>query len=129
MISVDTNIIIRLLTRDNEQQYKKAYVVFEKENVFISETVLLESEWVLRYAYKFSREQVGEAFLLLLGLSNIHVTNPVAVHVAVQWHLRGLDFADAIHLAMSQHCQKMLTFDLKFVKKAKDISSCLVSRP
>ena len=129
MVSVDTNIIIRLLTRDNEQQYKKAYIVFEKENVFISETVLLESEWVLRYAYKFSREQIGEAFSLLLGLPNVHVTNSVAIHMAVHWHIGGLDFADALHLAVSQHCHKMVSFDVSFSKKAKGLSSCLVSIP
>jgi len=129
MISVDTNVIIRLLTRDDEQQYKKAYGVFQKEDVFASDTVLLESEWVLRYAYKFSREQIADAFSRLLGLPNVYVANSVAIHAAIQWHAKGLDFADALHLVMSQHCHRMVSFDVDFIKRAKDLSSCPVSLP
>lgn len=127
MISVDTNVIIRLLTRDDEKQYKRAYGAFLKEDVFVPDTVLVESEWVLRYAYKFARERIAGAFSNLLGLPNVHVANPVAIHAAIQWHAKGLDFADALHLSASQHCQRMASFDADFIKKAKHLSSCPVS--
>ena len=129
MISVDTNVIVRLLTHDDEQQYKRAYGVFRKGDVFVSDTVILESEWVLRYAYKFSREQIGDALSRLLGLPNVYVTDPVVIHTAIQWHATGLDFADALHLAASRHCHGMVTFDAEFVKQAKGISTCPVSLP
>jgi len=53
MIAIDTNIIIRFLTHDNERQYKKAFSVFNSQEIFIPDTVILETEWVLRYAYSF----------------------------------------------------------------------------
>jgi predicted nucleic-acid-binding protein len=48
MIAVDTNIIIRLAMRDDEAQYQKVIVLLN----FISRTVQLETEWVLRSRYK-----------------------------------------------------------------------------
>ena len=53
MIAVDTNIIIRFLTHDDNLQYKKAFSIFNTQEVFIADTVILETEWVLRYAYEF----------------------------------------------------------------------------
>ena len=51
---VDTNIIVRLLTHDDPGQAAKADAAIQKDHLFISDTVLLETEWVLRYAYGFS---------------------------------------------------------------------------
>ena len=51
MIAIDANIIVRLLTKDDDKQYQKAYRLFEQHPIFISETVILETEWVLRFAY------------------------------------------------------------------------------
>lgn len=44
MISVDTNIIIRFLTQDDAKQYKKAFSIFNTQEVFISDIVILETE-------------------------------------------------------------------------------------
>lgn len=44
MIAIDTNIIVRFLTRDDEKQYKKAYTVFQQNEIFIPDTVVLETE-------------------------------------------------------------------------------------
>ncbi|MCP5410517.1 MAG: PIN domain-containing protein, partial [Chromatiaceae bacterium] len=51
MIGVDTNVLVRLLTRDDEAQFRKALKLFQQEEIFIPKTVFLETEWVLRYAY------------------------------------------------------------------------------
>ena len=53
MIAVDTNIVVRLLTRDEELQFQKALILFQNHDVFIPDTVVLESEWVLPYTYDF----------------------------------------------------------------------------
>lgn len=65
MISVDTNIIVRFLTHDDDKQYKKAFKIFNSNEIFIADTVILETEWVLRYAYKFSSENICNAFINL----------------------------------------------------------------
>ena len=69
MIAVDTNVIVRLLTKDDERQYEISWRLFKDYEVFISDTVILETEWVLRYAYKFTPSQIHQAFLNLFGLT------------------------------------------------------------
>jgi len=54
MTAIDTNIIVRFLTRDNQKQFTKAKEVFSQQKLFIPDTVILESEWVLRFAYHFT---------------------------------------------------------------------------
>lgn len=129
MVVVDTNIIVRLLTQDDELQYQKSREIFRTQNVFITDTVILETEWVLRFAYKFKSVEICAAFRKLFGLSNVHLSNASLVFQALQWHESGLDFADAFHLSQSQNHADFYTFDEKFVKKAKGLSTCEVKVP
>lgn len=129
MVAVDTNILVRFLTCDDKRQFKKALALFENHDVFIPDTVILESEWVLRYAYSFTSDTIRNAFTKLFGLSNVHVTNPTLVAQAIQWHEHGLDFADALHLALSQQYEQFFTFDSKLVRKAKGLCTCSVLKP
>jgi len=129
MISVDTNIIVRLLTGDDHDQAEKAHILFKKSEVFIPETVILESEWVLRYAYGFGVVEIHAAFCNLFGLPNIILPTPHRIQEALVWYSDGLDFADALHLASSQQCKSLFTFDHKFVSKAQGLSKCTVKEP
>jgi len=123
MIAIDTNIIIRLLTRDDVKQYEKAYTLFKKHYVFMGDTVILETEWVLRFAYEFTPTQIAEAFITgLFCLVNVHISQPMVVTQAIGWHQQGMDFADALHLASSQQLKKFYTFDKKFQASAKLIT-------
>jgi predicted nucleic acid-binding protein len=45
------------------------------------------------------------------------------------WHEQGLDFADALHLASSGSLTELITFDSKFIKRAKGLSACHVRLP
>ncbi|MEQ8969176.1 MAG: type II toxin-antitoxin system VapC family toxin [Coleofasciculus sp. C1-SOL-03] len=105
MIAVDTNVVIRLLTQDDELQFNKSVDIFRKYDVFIPDTVILETEWVLRFAYKFKPTDICKGLRNLLGLPNVHVGNASLIAQVIQWHENGLDFADAFHLAQSQHCE------------------------
>ncbi len=69
MISVDTNIVVRLLTGDDPEQHQKAVGLFGQKTVFLPDIVILETAWVLRHAYGFDRLAVVSAFRKLLGLS------------------------------------------------------------
>ena len=129
MISVDTNIVVRLLAKDDLDQFQRSSEIFSTQEVFIPDTVILETEWVLRYAYGFEPGQINDAFRKLLGLTNVHLRDAAVVALAVDWYENGIDFADALHLAQSQHCQKMLTFDRRFVNRAKQITTCPVRVP
>jgi predicted nucleic-acid-binding protein len=129
MISVDTNIVVRLLAKDDLDQFHRSSEIFSTQEVFIPDTVILETEWVLRYAYEFEPGQINGAFRKLFGLTNVHLRDATEVALAIEWHEDGIDFADALHLAQSQHCQQMLTFDRRFVNSSKQITTCPVRVP
>jgi predicted nucleic-acid-binding protein len=119
VVGVDTNLIVRLLTRDDEPQFQRAEKVFQQEQVFIADAVLLETEWVLRYAYGFGCKEIGQAFDRLLGLANVHVRDVDTLHRVLELHRQGLDFADAMHLETSPACSAFLSFDRSFVRRAQ----------
>ena len=130
MTAVDTNIIIRFLTEDDQKQFIKAKQLFSKKKLFIPDTVLLESEWVLRFAYHLSPLEINNAFTALLGLPNVMADNPMQLIQTLKMHKDGFDFADALHLAKSQpHASNFLTFDKQFIKIAKDKGNYKVRKP
>jgi predicted nucleic-acid-binding protein len=129
MISVDTNILIRLLTKDDQSQYKKAFSLFKKENIYIPTTVVLETEWVLRYAYNFTSSNIISAFRSLFGLPNVELEDPIEMAQALEWNKQGMDFADALHLTKSKGTDKFITFDKKLISKAKKLTDILTGLP
>jgi predicted nucleic-acid-binding protein len=118
LYAVDTNIVVRLLTRDHEEQYQIAANIFEQESIWLIDTVMLETEWVLRKLYHFEKTKIIQALRYLLGLSNVIVENVLVLNNALTWSEQGLDFADALHLAKSYPAHRFLTFDEKFAKKS-----------
>ncbi|MDD5307017.1 MAG: type II toxin-antitoxin system VapC family toxin [Deltaproteobacteria bacterium] len=129
MIAFDTNVVVRFLTRDDEAQFQKAYALFSSRDVFLCETVLLETEWVLRHAYTFPPAAIRDALRNLTALPNVRVSDPTRVALAIDWHEKGLDFADALHLAGSQHAESMATFDRKFIERASGLGTCPAVTP
>ena len=121
--------MVRFLTHDNEDQYQKAYKLFNDHDVFIADTVILETEWVLRFAYNFETQQIADALTKLFGLPNVHINHPSLLAQAIAWYLQGLDFADAFHLATSQQCKTFFTFDKKMINASKNIDTCEVLAP
>jgi len=92
--------------------------------VFIPDTVILETEWVLRHAYDFPKEKITAALILVFGLPNVHVHQAETIASVIDWYKQGLDFADAFHLAGSQHTESIKTFDQHFAKRAVGLSVC-----
>jgi predicted nucleic-acid-binding protein len=123
MIAVDTNVLIRLLTKDDPDQAKRAAKLFGENEIFIPKTVMLETEWVLRHAYGIDREGISGAFQRLIGLSNVKMEDPRAVGLAVSWYGDGLDFADALHLASSREAAEFATFDQTLLRKSRQVTS------
>ena len=120
MRAVDTNIVVRYLTGDQPEQAARARDVFRAGQVFVSTTVLLESDWVLRGVYGFTATDVAAALRALAGLPAVAVENPVLLGQALDRTARGMDFADALHLGAAARCESMLTFDQQFIRAAAD---------
>ena len=66
MIGIDTNLLVRLFTNDDVKQARYAEKLIENNIVFISKSVLLETEWVLRYTYELGPDIILKAFEGLL---------------------------------------------------------------
>ncbi|MEW6500223.1 MAG: type II toxin-antitoxin system VapC family toxin [Thermodesulfobacteriota bacterium] len=129
MIAVDTNVLVRLLTRDDEEQFRKAFALIARNEIFIPESVILETEWVLRYAYDFPPAAIHDALAKTLGLPKVKTARPGVVAQAIDLARQGLDFADALHLAASHECSEFATFDAAFIKRAKGLTDCKVRKP
>lgn len=123
MIAIDTNVVVRFLTRDDPGQAGRAKALLTVEPVFLSKTVLLESEWVLRSGYRLARDAIAAAFRGLLGLPGATVEDPPAVMQALDWYEGGLDFADALHLASGGPAGRFATSDEPLARRAKTLSN------
>ena len=122
MVAVDTNIIVRLLTNDDARKARKVLALFGSEEIYIGKTVLLETEWVLRYSYALSQASIVAALRNILGLPKVSVETPEQVAIALAWCEKGLDFADALHLAGSYPVRRFATLDKKLAKRGRAIT-------
>jgi predicted nucleic-acid-binding protein len=129
LIAVDTNIVVRLLTRDDAAQFEGAARCFAESEVLIPTSVLLETVWVLESVYAFEGNKIGAALRGLLGLPRVHAADAEAFALALDWYEKGLDFADALHLATSHGAVEFRTFDRNLVKGALGLGSCPVMEP
>ena len=71
MLGIDTNVLVRFLVRDDEAQFERARKLIKRETsrgepVFISQLVLLETEWVLRSRYGGTKTEISTAISALL---------------------------------------------------------------
>ena len=120
MVAVDTDVVVRLVTQDHPAQSARAIAVFRTERVRIAKTVLLESSWVLSYAYGLDDKAIARVLRGLAGLPNVELEDERAVAEALGAMDRGLDFADALHLRASSPCEELLTFDdRRFARRAR----------
>ena len=123
MLAVDTNLIVRLVINDDPQQVERAVKVFQSRAIFIPKSVLLETEWVLRYSYSLDRATIERSIHNIIRLPNVTVEDEGQVSRALSWYADGIDFADALHLASSAGARRFMTFDEKFVKRSKRLTS------
>src|SRR5712691_5958794 len=126
MLAVDTNIVVRYLTRDHPQQARRAKQLIDDNDVFVATTVLLETEWVLRSAYGQSRAEIAEAVGAFIGLPHVTLEDSVLAAKALDWFASGMDFADAVHLAGTGDCEAFLTFDRRLVMVARRVGQTSV---
>lgn len=123
MVAVDTNVVVRLLVNDHAAQAARAIALFRKQAIFVSKSVLLETEWVLRYSYDVPTASISKAFLALMGLPNVTMEDAPTIHQAIGMLGNGIDFADALHLASSTSAERFATFDAKLAKRARGVTS------
>jgi predicted nucleic-acid-binding protein len=119
MIAFDTNLLVRTVVADDVGQVAIVQRLIMQDSIFISRTVLLETEWVLRAVYMKSCVEILGFFRALLEIDNTEIENSVEVGHALDWYAQGADFADALHLAVCGSAV-MHTFDKGFCKAARE---------
>lgn len=119
MIAFDTNMLVRAVMADHPEQVTVVRRLMAGNTVFISRTVLLEAEWVLRSRYQKSRAELLSFFGALLEADNAELESAPAVGLALDWYAQGADFADAMHLAVCG-TSVMHTFDRDFCLAARE---------
>ena len=129
MLAVDTNVIVRYLTSDDAEQFARASALIHHADVYVSTTVLLETEWVLRRAYRFSRERIVAALAAFAGLPRVTLEDPALTGRALDWTRQGMDFVDSLHLAKAAGCEVFITFDQRFAARANALSDVRVRAP
>lgn len=126
MIAVDTNVLARFYCDDPQDPEARRQrpiarrLIIDSPAVFVSLTVVLELEWVMRGFYEIEPDEVCTALEHLLGMAHVTVERWEAVKDAVDLHRRGLEFADALHWACGGACERLVTFDdRRLVRRAR----------
>ena len=83
---------------------------------------MLELEWVMRGFYELPRRDIARVLRALASIEHIKLEDRDAVLVAVDAFDKGLDFANALHLARSSRVSGFATFDQRLAKRAKGLA-------
>ena len=126
MKSLDTNVLARFLVDDADDAQaalqRPAAITAVSERAFVTVTVLLELEWVMRGFYTLPRTAIGQALRALAGIEHLVIEDRDAVLAALDGFDAGLDFADALHLARSARASVFATFDQRLARRAGNLS-------
>jgi predicted nucleic acid-binding protein len=129
VLAIDTNLVVRYLTGDDPEQAARARKLIDGQQVFVSRSVMLETEWVLRGVYSFAGAPLSAALRAFAGLPSVTLEDPRLIAQALAWMEGGLDFADALHLASAEGCDAFVTFDTRLAKRAARQSTIEIKVP
>jgi predicted nucleic-acid-binding protein len=119
MLAVETNVLVRLLTRDDAAQVSAAESFISK-GAWISHLVLAETLWVLDSVYELSRTQIATAVDMLMNHRELSLQDADVVAAALG-HYRNrpaVDFSDCLVLEIARKAGHLpvATFDRNFAK-------------
>ncbi len=102
MRAVDTNVLVRLVTRDEAEQVVAAEN-FVADGAWVSILALAEATWVLSSVYGLSTDQLADAVEKLLDHRNLVLQDPDVVSAALQRfrHRPSIGFSDCLLLQMA----------------------------
>lgn len=95
-VTVDTNVLVRAVVRDNPAQADAAAkVLTDAKLIAVATPCLCEFAWVLRKVYGFQTSDVVVAIRALLDSANVEMNRP-AVEAGLSVLDAGGDFADGV---------------------------------
>jgi predicted nucleic-acid-binding protein len=117
MRAIDTNVLVRLLTRDDAEQTIRAESFISK-GAWISHPVLVETVWVLESVFERDPEGIATAVEMLLDHAQLVIQDPDVVLAALK-NYRSRDrveFSDCLILETARRAGHLPigTFDRAF---------------
>ena len=103
MRAVDTNVLVRLVTRDDARQAARADE-FVSSGAWVSHLVLAETTWVLSAVYALDAGTIATAIEMLLSHDSLTIADPDVVRAALV-HFRkkpSLGFSDCLILEVAR---------------------------
>ena len=123
---IDTDVIIRLLTADDEKKRQKAAVLFEKvsrNELILStpDTAIADAVYVLSSPnlYHLPKGKIRDLLITLLAYPNFKVKNKQVVIQALHYYAdKNLDFGDAVLVVLTQKSKEktIYSYDHDFNK-------------
>ena len=119
MIALDTNVLVRLVTRDDEAQGRRDKAVFDAYagdvgGLCVADIVLVELCWTLARTYELARADIALTVRALLDNASIALESPTVVKSALAHFEAGsADFPDCLIVAKAgaAGCSQTLSFD------------------
>lgn len=123
-IFLDTNILLRYLTRDDEQKAQRAFDLLIKveqgeEKVITSSLVIFETVFTLQSFYKVPRTQIRELITSIISLRGLHLAGKNVYYQAFDFYAtRNISFADAYNAAymLAEQITGIYSWDKDFDK-------------
>lgn len=124
MRGIDTNILVRLLTEDDSEQFRTVATLMttaeaQNDRLHITSVTLCEVAWVLRSNYAMSREEIFSALDSLLSVRSLEIQDRDLVEKALQdFRVGAAGFPDYLIGWHNQKagCTETLTFDKTLAK-------------
>ncbi len=103
MRAIDTNVLVRLITRDDERQVEAAEE-FVSKGAWVSHLVLAETSWVMDSVYDRTPEQIANAIGMLLDHKQLTIQDQDAVAAALEKFRKnkGISFSDLLILEIAR---------------------------
>jgi len=103
MRAIDTNVLVRLLTRDDAKQTSSAEA-FISGGAWVSHLVLVETCWVLDSVYALKAAQIATAVDMLLVHESLTLQDPEVVLAALKVYRKrpALGFSDCMVLEVAR---------------------------
>ena len=123
MIAVDTNVLARYLLNDDPEQAKAAArLLAGRELVDVPLSVWLELVWVLQ-VNDCGKPEISKGLRHIIGLPSVRPRGLDIFLNALRWYEEGVDFGDALHLAMSAGNERFASFDKAMSRLAAKIGA------
>ena len=119
MRALDTNVLVRLIARDDPKQVAAAEA-FVAQGAWVSQLVLAETIWVLEAVYELKPDKLAQAVEMLLSHAQLALQEPDVVKAALEHFRRrpALGFSDCLVLEMARKAGHLPlgTFDRALAK-------------